>query len=142
VSKRTPQHPSSYSDIRPILDAALAAGGGQYRPRGANGQASPQAAIRFRHRAYSFRRALQHQLREQGMGIVEVSTPYDSMVLSIDAQDPTLVIINRPDPLGDLLDLKGNRLEIGGTPPSAQGPDGDPLLEQARQQAKDLGIEL
>jgi hypothetical protein len=142
MSKRTPQHPSSFQDIKPILDAALAAGGGAYRPRNQQGKPSPEAAARFRHRAYSFRRSLQHQIEKEGMSVTSTTTPYDGMVLRIDPNDHTVVLINKPDDVGDLMGLDGKPLKIGAprNPEPAIGED--PLIERARQQAKELGIEL
>lgn len=139
---RKPQHPSSFSDIKPILDAALAAGGGRYRPRNPEGVPSEAAAHRFRHRAYAFRRAIQALSLQEGLGLTPVTTPYDSMVLRIDPEDPTVVLINKPDPQGDLMGLDGEPLILGTPPASASSDHEDPLVNEARRQAKELGIEL
>jgi hypothetical protein len=138
---RKPQHPSAFADLKPILDAALAAGGASYRPRDHFGKHSVEAAHRFRHRAYAFRRSLQYFQEQEGMGLTAVSTPYDGMVLRIDPLDPTVVLINKPDNLGDLRGLDGQALKVGASPSPIASHE-DPLVEQARKQAKELGIEL
>lgn len=129
-------HPSAYADIKPILDAALAAGGGVYRPKDRWGNPSPKAAVAWRARAYAFRAAL---LRHQTSDILgKPSTPYDGMVLRLDDRDPTVVLINKMDPVGELVDFSGRALPIGPAP--REDPFVDPLIEQARRQAADLGI--
>lgn len=142
---RKPQHPSAFADLKPILDAALAAGGASYRPRDHTGKHSPEAAHRFRHRVYAFRRSLQYYQEKEGLGFTSTSTPYDAIILRIDPNDPTCVLINKPDDYGDLKTLDGKPLKVGETPPASAAPsshDDDPLIEQARRQAKELGIEL
>lgn len=138
---RAPQHPSAFADIKPILDAALAAGGGAYRPPGD----SPAAAIRWRHRAYSFRRALRYQ-QAQALGPFDINpvTPYDGIILTIEDSDPTTVLINKQQSLtGRLTTLDGAPLEPvrAAAETTVNVVEDDPLLEQARQQAAELGLE-
>ena len=137
---RAPQHPSAFPDIGPILDAALAAGGGAYRPPGD----SPQAAIKWRHRAYSFRRAVRHQAQQAGGPFdFDITTPYDGVVLTIEDGDPTTVLINKAPPIGRLTTLDGAPLEpVRAAAETPSLVEDDPLLEQARQQAQELGFNL
>lgn len=142
---RAPQHPSAFTDIAPILDAALAAGGGAYRPIGPNGEPSAAAAIKWRHRVYSFRRSLRHQ-QSQALGPFDIqgTTPYDGIVLTIEEGDPTTVLINKHQSLiGRLTTLEGVPIEPvrAAAEATVSGIDDDPLLEQARQQAAELGLE-
>lgn len=138
-------NPASYADIKPILDAALAAGGGQYRPLDERRGNVPtrEAATRFRARAYAFRTALA-KMQDSGGILGPPTTPYDHMVIRIDPNDPTIVWINNPTPQGQLTDLKGRPLDVAAPDYSYGHRDSsgsDPLLDQARKQAEELGLD-
>lgn len=137
-------HPASYADIKPILDAALAAGGAAYTPRDRNGNTGPTVATAWRARAYAFRTALKRQASENNLGFGPTNTPYDAMVLRIDPRNEEVVLINKHDPLGDLVGLDGKPLPVGplsGDLTVTREELADPLIEQARRQAADLGLE-
>lgn len=138
-------HPASYADIKPILDAALAAGGAAYTPKGRDGEPSRGAAIAWRARAYAFRHAIKRHQAADSLGLGPNSTPYDAIILRIDPHNDKVVLINKHDPLGDLVGLDGKPLTVGavsGDLTVAREESADPLLEQARKQAADLGINL
>lgn len=64
-----------YHDIKQILDAALAGGGGKVECT------TPGAATKWRHRAYAFRKAY----REEGDG----TSPWDGLTLVLDTDPVT-----------------------------------------------------
>jgi hypothetical protein len=109
-----------YSDVRAVLDAAIAAGGGRYTLK------SRGAAIHWRARAYAFRKLLQRLQDEANLipGIA-VNTPYDGMMLTIakDKDDPKFahllederdrtVIIHPIRVVGVLTDTDGNVIDV------------------------------
>lgn len=65
-----PRNPNQYLDIRPVLDAAVANGGGTYA------LATAAEAVRWRQRAYGYRKLLW----EEAGGI---GTPYDKLVIKL-----------------------------------------------------------
>jgi hypothetical protein len=78
---------NTYSDVKPILDAALKSNGGVYR------LASFNDAIRWRQRAYKFRLLVQRRAtREMNIAGAEGSTPYDTMILRIAGTRPEVII--------------------------------------------------
>jgi hypothetical protein len=71
-----------YADIRPVLDAALASGGGTFTC------SDYGAAVHWRQRAYRFRKAFAETLGPRDM------SPYDVLVLPRLAPDSCEVVIN------------------------------------------------
>ena len=70
--------PRSYGDVKAVLDLALEHGGGRYETE------SPNAAVRWRLRAYYFRSLLGKQ--ETPIPGYVPSTPYDEMFLTLDQE--------------------------------------------------------
>lgn len=119
--KTIPQISAQYSDVKPVLDAALAHGGGTYEAP------SPGAAVQFRHRCYAFRKAF----REAS----ESASPYDRLVIRKLAKGQTNVVIE-PNT------LPGTFVPAGGAPIETYTvEDNDPLLDEAAQLRKSLGLE-
>lgn len=70
---------TTYAHVAAVLDAAIAAGGGQYA------LATPKDAIRWRAQAYQYRKLIERDLRAKlGVPGIAVSTPYDHMFLTIE----------------------------------------------------------
>lgn len=121
MGKTIPQISAQYSDVKPILDAALAQGGGTYEAP------TPGAAVQFRHRCYAFRKAF----REAS----ESASPYDRLVLRKLRKGETRVRIE-PNI------LPGTFVPAGGTPIETYAvEDDDPLLDEAAQLRQSLGLE-
>lgn len=70
-----------YADVRQVLDAALAAGGGTFQCE------TPGAAVHWRQRAYRFRKLYAETLGPSKM------SPYDVLVLPRLAPDSSEVVI-------------------------------------------------
>jgi hypothetical protein len=84
---------ASYADVRAVFDQALDRGEAvRYE------LASPQAAARWRFRAYNFRKKTFVQ-------------DYKSVIMQIDKSDPRTVIVGFED-LGKLTTLDGETLEL------------------------------
>jgi hypothetical protein len=71
----------TFADVRQILDAALAHGGGEFEC------ASHGAAVNWRHRAYQFRKLYAETLGPK------VMSPYDALVLPRLAPDSNIVTL-------------------------------------------------
>ena len=75
-----PRNLSAYADVEKVLRAALAAGGARVRAP------SPNMALRWRQRAYTFRkRLLEYDEKSPSVqvGARVASTPYDSMTIHL-----------------------------------------------------------
>lgn len=107
-----PNRLGRYLDVQAILDAALAAGGGTYMLE------NHGAAVRWRQRAYEFRKAFATTVSH---------SPYDTLTLPRIDPDSAVVIIKRVETTGTF------------TP---AGPTIDPLLAEAEEIAKNLGLDL
>lgn len=121
------KNPLTYSDVRPVLDAALAAGGGAYRLE------SYKHACIWRAKAYYLRKLLAEG-KQIAPGIIP-STPYDGMKLQI---KDNVVYIRFNEPTGELMSLD-HRQYLPVNSISAAKDDDDPLLEEALEFAKTLG---
>ena len=86
---------STYADVRAVLDAALANGGGRYK------LATKAEATRWRFRAYRFRKLLREE--------TDTYTPYDNMLLRVDGP---VVFIQTQQITGVLTDLEGKPVEV------------------------------
>lgn len=74
-----PNNVNSYADVKVVLDAALAAGGGVYKLK------TEKEAVRWRQRAYHFRKLAQRQAAAgSNLANYQPPTPYDSMHLTIE----------------------------------------------------------
>lgn len=125
-------NPNSYADVKQVLDAALAAGGGRYR-LDTKGKAS-----RWRHRAYTFRKILQEldlERKRELPGAVP-TTPYDKMWLAIAKDDPCVVEIKPAQPSGQLTDANGNPISLASIPDDVQP---DELDFEALELLRELG---
>lgn len=113
-------HIHNYKDVKEVLDAAVAQGGARYKLE------TDKQAIRWRLRAYQYRKLLQKQMSE-GVLIPGYTpeTPYDGMLLTLDG--PT-VVIQFGLVRGTLTDLDGNPIV---PPKEATTDEDDPLLLEA-----------
>lgn len=125
---------AQFSDIPPILNAALEAGGAQY--------VCPtyEAACAWRARAYKYRQLLR-KLETQRYAHVPgyaVHTPYDVLLLRLDvkARSNTIQIELAAGP-GQLLSKDGMPLS-----PVYDSPVMSELESEAEQVARDLGLEI
>lgn len=107
-----------YEDVKEILDAALAAGGGEYE------LPDHGKAVHWRQRAYKFRK-----LYAEVIGGV---SPYDRLTLRRLEPTSSTVIIN-------LIETKG--IFRPKSPLSKPAPLDDELLSEAERIAKDLGLD-
>lgn len=95
MSKPRSNRLGMYSDIRAVLDAALAAGGGEY-DLGDYGQ-----AVHWRQRAYRFRK-----LYAETLGL-DVESPYDSIVIRRVEPDTGLLRIQIRTVAGEFRPIEG-----------------------------------
>lgn len=99
---------NQYQDIKRVLDTAVANGGARYK------LPSDKAAVRWRLRAYYYRKLLQVSLQEGNIipGYTP-ATPYDMMQLTLDGP---IVIIKLKVEEGELLDEAGNPIDAAALP--------------------------
>jgi hypothetical protein len=121
-----PKSPHAYEDIRRAFDLALANNGARRICT-----TGPEA-MKWRHRAHRFRNALRTPID----GIIP-PTPYDTLVLRIAAEEPHIVMIAVEVDMGQMETLDGQPLVT-----DMDAREIDPLLEEAREMARSLGIEL
>lgn len=122
---------NTYNDIRRVLDTVLAKGEvARYKTE------SRADAVRWRLRAYTFRKLLQRQLNETAGTIpgYSPSTPYDNMILRL---DDTAVIIDMDGQAipGELTDETGRPLSLLEADEAEVDPN-DPLLLEAMKLAR------
>lgn len=119
---------ASFAHIGPVLDAALAAGGGRYR------LATKSQAIRWRAEAYHYRKLLEKEARARLIipGL-PVRTPYDTMLLTIEG---STVVIGRQAPKGVLTDTEDQPLPLA--KPRDPAVEEDELQLQADELARQL----
>lgn len=112
---------SLYSNERRILDAIVAAGGGTYT------LPSPQAATKWRARAYMFRKLFRDLAAEKYANLEGFvpTTPYDNLVMTIEKGSPAVIIRFRSLD-GELTDLSGAKLEPASVSSVTQT---DPVLD-------------
>lgn len=95
-------NPHNYSHIPPILDSALAKGGGRYT------LSSKKAAMRWRQEAYHYRTLMQKLAQEAILAPgVLAATPYDNMFLTLDGATVIIQLRDRAMEKGQLTDLEG-----------------------------------
>lgn len=124
---------SQFSEIPPILNAAIEAGGGRYVC------ADKGTAFRWRWRVNQYRRALR-RLEEQRYAHVpgySISTPYDNLVLRITKDEPNVVLIEFTSGPGVLLDKAGNPVHVDS---AAEAPT--ELDEEAALVARELDLDV
>ena len=80
-----------YADVKLVLDAAVAKGGGEYK------LVSKSAATKWRQRAYQLRKLMSK----------DGETPYDRLVLTLHSDDPTIVCILTRRPEGEFIGVDG-----------------------------------
>lgn len=133
---------SAYTDVHAVLTAALERGGASYR------LPSASKAKHWRARAYMYRTLLRQSAQERTM--LSPSTPFDTMVLTISPNDPSLVQIHvQREAEGELLDESGNPIDLDRdlAPPPAyddpnpQHPEYDELEDAALALRKRLSGE-
>lgn len=107
-----------YADVRQVLDAALASGGGTFQC------ATHGEAVHWRQRAYRFRKLYAETLGPKGM------SPYDVLVLPRLAPDSGEVVIEIRQLGGTFTPAN----EVGLAPTS-----NDELMEAAQELARKLG---
>lgn len=125
-----------YSDIKQVLDTVIEAGGGRFIPTDRSGQPSKSAAIRWRFRAYFFRK-LALDLERQRVGDVpghQPRTPYDTWTFDLDGD---AVVIRPLAVKGNLFGLDGKPLTVG--PPLDQPDLGD---EELLREMEKLNLEI
>lgn len=124
----------SYDDIRAVLDAALAEGGGRYT------LATPGQAVYWRARAYYFRKLLYNLAEERLANApgMTPSTPYDQMKLTLE-EGTGSVLIQFIKPQGTLTRLDGTPIELR----TKAEPDEeiDALVAEAERLAQEHGEE-
>jgi hypothetical protein len=116
-----------------VLSTALSRGGANYR------LPNPGKAKHWRQRAYTFRKLLREAAEHNAPGNpLDVTTPYDSMTLTISKRDPSCVQINFSRAVdGVLTDETGAPLTLDGEtsletllpPPPDPNPDGEEVSE-------------
>lgn len=122
---------SQFLDVIPVLDAAIAAGGGRYTLP-TSGQ-----AVNWRQRAYTLRSIMRKadQARHDKIPGYSPSTPYDGINLSIDGE---AVVIK-------LLKIQGSLTSLDGVPVETKEiftADQDPLTNEDQELVKSLIEEL
>lgn len=122
---------ASYEDVQRVLDAAQIKGGAVYALK------TRKEAVRWRLRAYAYRKLLiRAEQRRLGLPTFPVSTPYDTMFLSVE-ENKVRIVFNRD--LGTLTDLVGNNLTPADrnipvyTPPLASVEKMEELENQAKR---------
>lgn len=119
-----------YADIKPILDAALKSNGGRYR------LATHAQAVRWRARAYYYRKLLQQQ--KDFLTNAEKPTPYDAMKINIapkGSPDDNVCVLDFYRPLGQ---WEPNEGETADPIEQATLDHEDELALAAKRFAKDL----
>lgn len=113
-----------YNDIKEVFDLALANGGGKYH------LASPKHTIRWRQRAYMFRKLLREELVEKRAALgFSTATPYDEILITLDGASVILTISKMTGTFEPL---------AGGIPlPAANTPD--ELESEAERLVRELG---
>lgn len=126
---------SNYSDIRAILDAAVAAGGARFTV------ASPGKATWWRQRANMFRVLFRREAQKGNLvpGLV-LSTPYDHWEWVIDEHDKCLILIRPMTAQGTLTDMTGNALQLAQKSPRGRDVREDELLSVADDLVKKLSL--
>lgn len=116
-----PQVNSRFTDVKPVLDAALASGGGKYVAP------TPGAAVHFRQRAYSFRKAYREACSPN-------ASPYDQLTLR---KPSGCEVVIAP------IALPGTFTPADGTPLNTSAAESDdPLLAEALAVRTNLGLDL
>lgn len=113
---------AQYHDIKVVLDAALAHGGGTYSAP------TPGAAVQFRHKCYTFRKAY----REAS----HLASPYDRLIIRKLPKGATEVVIEPNTLPGTFTPAEGPPVE----PPSEILAD-DPLLREALRIREGLDLD-
>lgn len=111
-----------YSDVRTVLDAVLASGGGTFT------LSSHGAAVNWRQRAYKFRKLYAESLRGE--------SKYDVLTLPRIAKDSCAVVINITRPEGTFTPTSSP------VPVPSTSEAEDDLQSEANRLAKELGIDL
>lgn len=122
------KNPGQYADVAAVLDAALEAGGGRYELH------SKSAAVRWRQRANHYRRLL-FEIEKDRTSVfpgLPASTPYDSLILTL---DENVVVLAVGEPKGKLTSLKGKPLKF--KQPTAEVDE--ELMREAKRLAESLG---
>lgn len=110
---------NQYAPIKAVLDAALAGGGGRYDAP------TPGAAVHFRHRAYTFRKAYRE-------ACAPGPSPYDRLTIRKLKRGDTSVVI-------EPMSLPGTFTPTGTGPVEVDEPE-DELLAEARRIARELDL--
>lgn len=117
-----------YDDIRRVLDTAIEHQGGRYR------LSNYKAAVRWRSRAYMFRKLLYDVLVEQYKAFPgrTASTPYDGLLLRLEPGESGghYVTIQVGVAFGDLYTLEDKRITYESMPTPAPT---DTLLNEAEE---------
>lgn len=107
-------------DVKPILDAALAGGGGVFET------STPGQAIRFRQRCYEFRKAYRE-------AIAPAPSPYDALTIPTLPEGARSVFIRPITPKGTFTPAGGPSIEAA--------PEVDDLLAEAEALKFKLDLE-
>jgi len=118
MKKRHEARLGEYSDLIPVLDAALASGGGTYA-LSSHGQ-----AVHWRQRVYTFRKYYAER--------VTANSKYDQLTLPRIEENSSVVVMRLRSPLG-------NFTPAGAIAPLVEPDLDDDLLSAAEEFAKKLG---
>ena len=121
-----PKHSSSFTDVKEVIDFALANDGARYTlPDGGK-------ATHWRQRFYYVRKIMRREFAEGNVG--PIVTPYDNVILTVDPNDPATVVITINKAKGTLTTLDGSVPKIAAI---------DPLEAEARALRNSLqGLDL
>jgi len=116
---------AAYTDVSPVLDAALKHKGGRYK------LPTRAAAFKWRHRAYTYRKLLSQTLGgKQDYNQLELTIDDSTVVL-------TLRVVN-----GQFTTTTGEAVELeAASSPLAEDEEQSQLMDEAEKLVKDLGLQ-
>lgn len=146
---------ASFTPIKRVLDAVLAAGGGLFTVTRMDGEPSARQAVNWRQRAYTFRKRWREEAAKLAAPGQVVTTPYDDIKITLacgctttgsncrrpaDCGGHTLKIAVTPsdEVHGELRTLDGAALPLGKVGPMVV--EVDETMRAALQVRKDLGM--
>lgn len=107
-----------YHDVKLVLDAAIAAGGGVYT------LPTHGKAVHWRQRAYNYRRLLREsKIASSIIPGLDPTTPYDTIELVITDRDSCDVIIRQIQVKGVLRDAEGKPINVTPSSPAPEPQD-------------------